>query len=147
MENILKEKLWDYIIHNNPDLMYKLQDKYQVSEYLDDKVKGVLALADEMLSDSTPLEVIEEICLNVLTADLKPSRFIYLRSLLLQEFEDTYLDLVNSGTLIFEVMNLMEACNELFETYGFTRESKTDSDLWNVLIPQIKDYLNKLQEN
>lgn len=75
MENILKEKLWDYIIVNNPELMYKLQEQYGVSEYLDAKVKGVLALAGEMLSECIPNEIIEEICLNVLTAELKPSLF------------------------------------------------------------------------
>ncbi len=147
MENILKEKLWEYIIHNNPELMYKLQEQYGVSEYLDQKVQSVLALADEMASECTPREIIEEICLNVLTAELKPSRFAYLCTLLLEEFEDTYVDFARSGTLTYEVLNLMGACSELFETNGFTAESKTDPNFKNTLIPKITGYLNRLQKS
>ncbi|MWB94942.1 hypothetical protein GON26_11230 [Flavobacterium sp. GA093] len=147
MENILKEKLWEYIIHNNPELMYKLQDKYGVSEYLEDKVKSVLVLADEMLSECTPREIIEEICLNLLTTELKPSRFTYLSSLLFEEFEGTYVDFARSGTLTYEVLNIMGACSELFETNNFTAGSNTDPNFKNTLIPKITDYLNKLQKS
>jgi len=147
MENILKEKLWEYIIHNNPELMYKLQEQYGVTEYLDQKVKSVIALADEMASECTPGEIIEEICLNVLTAELKPSRFTYLRSLLLEEFNTTYVDFANTGTLTYEVLNLMEAYSELFETNGFTAGSQTDPNFKNTLIQKISDYLNRLQKS
>jgi hypothetical protein len=147
MENILKEKLWEYIIHNNPELMYKLQEQYGVTEYLDQKVKSVLALADEMASECTPGEIIEEICINVLTAELKPSRFTYLRLLLLEEFRDKYVDFARSGTLTFEVLNLMGACSDFFETSGFTAGSTTDPNFKNTLIPKITDYLNRLQRS
>lgn len=147
MENILKEKLWEYIIHNNPELMYKLQEQYGVTEYLDKKVKTVLALADEMLLECTPREIIEEICLNVLTAELKPSRFTYLRSLLFEEFQDTYMDFARSGILIYEVLNLMETFGELFETIGFTAGSTTDPNFKNTLIPKIADHLNRFQKS
>ena len=147
MENILKEKLWEYIIHNNPELMYKLQEQYGVSKYLEEKVKSVLALADEMVLECIPGEIIEEICLNVLTAELRPSRFTYLRSLLLEEFKDIYVDFINSNTLTYEVLKLMGACSELFETNNFTAGSNTDPNFKNTLIPKITDYLNRLQKS
>lgn len=142
MEDILKEKLWFYIIHNNPDLMFTLQEEYYVTDYLNKKVNGVKSIMEDMLSEGTPQYIIEEICLNVLTEDLKPSRFIYIRSLLAEEFEKTYTTFHKSGILTYEVINLMESCREVFETIGFTNENEEDPTLRNALIGQIADYLN-----
>jgi len=141
MENILKEKLWLYIIHNNPDLMFTLQEKYGVADYLNEKVNGVLALVEDLNSDSIPTEIIEEICLNVLTEELKPSRFIYLRSLLSEEFKEASTLFIDAGSLTSEVIYLMEICKEIFETIGFTKESENNPALRTALINQITEYL------
>ena len=95
-----------------------------------------------MLSEGTPQYIIEEICLNVLTEDLKPSRFTYIRSLLAEEFEKTYTIFHESSILTYEVINLMESCKEVFETIGFTNENEEDPTLRNALIGQIADYLS-----
>jgi len=142
MEDLLKEKLWFYIIHNNPDLMFTLQEDYSVLDYLNEKISSVKSILDDMLSDGTPKYIIEEICLNVLTEDLKPSRFLYIRSLLSDEFEKTYAAFQESGILTYEVMNLMENCRPVFESNGFTKENEEDPNLRNALIGQIADYLN-----
>jgi hypothetical protein len=142
MENILKEKLWFYIIHNNPDLMFALQEEYTVMDYLNEKVKGVKSIMEDMILEGTPQYIIEEICLNVLTEDLKPSRFLYICSLLEEEFEDTYAAFSKSGILRCEVINLMESCKEVFETIGFTNENEDDPTLRNAVIGQIADYLS-----
>ncbi len=142
MEDLLKEKLWFYIIHNNPDLMFTLQEDYSVLDYLNEKISSVKSILEDMLSDGTPQYIIEEICLNVLTEDLKPSRFLYIRSLLSDEFEKTYAAFQESGILTYEVINLMESCRPIFETIGFTKENEEDPNLRNALIGQIADYLN-----
>lgn len=142
MEDLLKEKLWFYIIHNNPDLMFTLQEDYSVLDYLNEKISSVKSILEDMLSDGTPQYIIEEICLNVLTEDLKPSRFLYIRSLLSDEFDKTYAAFQESGILTYEVINLMESCRPIFETIGFTKENEEDRNLRNALIGQIADYLN-----
>ena len=142
MDDILKEKLWFYIIHNNPELMFTLQEEYNALSYLNEKVNGVKSILEDMLSEGTPQYIIEEICLNVLIEDLKPSRFIYIRSLLAEEFEKTYTTFRESGILTYEVINLMESCREVFETIGFTNENEEDPTLRNALIGQIADYLS-----
>ncbi|MEL1254060.1 DUF1896 family protein [Flavobacterium sp. DGU38] len=142
MEDLLKEKLWFYIIHNNPDLMFTLQENYSVLDYLNEKISSVKSILDDMLSDGTPKYIIEEICLNLLTEDLKPSRFLYIRSLLSDEFEKTYATFQEAGILTYEVINLIESCKPVFETIGFTKENEEDPNLRNALIGQIADYLN-----
>ncbi|MCV9926306.1 DUF1896 domain-containing protein [Flavobacterium sp. LS1R49] len=142
MENLLKEKLWFYIIHNNPDLMFTLQEGYLVTDYLNEKVNGVLSIIEEMQADNIPAYIIEEICLNLLTEDLKPSRFLYIKNLLEEEFEESYSDFQESGILTYEVINLIESCKPIFETIGFTKENEEDPTLRNTLIGQIADYLS-----
>jgi hypothetical protein len=142
MEDLLKEKLWFYIIHNNPDLMFTLQEDYSVLDYLNKKIEGVKFILEDMLSEGTPQYIIEEICLNVLTEDLKPSRFLYIRSLLSDEFEKTYADFQECGILTYEVINLIESCQPIFESIGFTIENEEDPTLRNALIGQIANYLS-----
>lgn len=142
MEDLLKEKLWFYIIHNNPDLMFTLQEEYGVLEYLNEKVSSVKSILEDLLSEGTSGYIIEEICLNILTEDLKPSRFTYIRSLLSEEFEKTYAVFQESGILTYEVINLMESCKPVFETLGFTKENEEDPSLRNALIGQIANYLS-----
>ncbi|MFV8354902.1 DUF1896 family protein [Flavobacterium sp. XS1P32] len=122
--------------------MFTLQEEYNVLGYLNEKVNGVKSIIEDMLSEGTPQYIIEEICLNVLIEDLKPSRFIYIRSLLAEEFEKTYTTFRESGILTYEVINLMESCREVFETIGFTNENEEDPTLRNALIGQIADYLS-----
>ena len=141
MEDLLKEKLWLYITHDNPDLMFTLQEEYGVLEYLNEKVNSVKSILEDLLSEGTPGYIIEEICLNILTEDLKPSRFTYIQSLLWEEFEKTYTAFQESGILTYEVINLMESCKPVFETLGFTKENEEDPSLRNALIGQIGNYL------
>lgn len=142
MEDLLKEKLWFYITHNNPDLMFTLQEEYGVLEYLNEKVNSVKSILEDLLSEGTPGYIIEEICLNILTEDLKPSRFTYIQSLLWEEFEKTYTAFQESGILTYEVINLMESCKPVFETLGFTKENEENPTLRNALIGQIANYLS-----
>ncbi|MBC5862865.1 hypothetical protein [Flavobacterium turcicum] len=142
MEDVLKEKLWLYIINNNPDLMFTLQEEYRVSEYLNEKIVTVKSIVDELLEEATPQYIIEEICLNLLTEDLKPSRYVYIRLLLEEEFQSNYNQFYESGILIYEVINLVESCKEVFETIGFTNENEDNTFLKHAIIGQMAVYLN-----
>ena len=142
MEEVLKEKLWLYIINNNSDLMFTLQEEYRVSEYLNEKIATVKSIVDELLEEVTPQYIIEEICLNLLTEDLKPSRYVYIRSLLEEEFQQNYNQFYESGILIYEVINLIESCKEVFETIGFTNENEDNPFLKHAIIGQMAAYLN-----
>ena len=99
MKDLLKEKLWDYVLRNNPDLMFTLQENYSVSHYLNEKVNGIQSLIADLQAEGTSPFIIEEVCLHELTEDLKPSRFNYIRSLMEQEFEPTYIQFYESGIL------------------------------------------------
>ncbi len=79
MEQSLKEKLWAYIIENNPELMFSLQEDYSVQKYLDDKVSALRSPLEQLQQLGLPPYIIEEQAMEELTADLKPSKFHYIR--------------------------------------------------------------------
>lgn len=137
----LKEKLWAFIVHNNPDLMLGLQEDYSVTRYLEEKVNGILPMVDSLLAEGKPQYAIEELALNELTADLKPSKFLYIRSVLEEEFPDDFKRLSEDGVLTYEVVNLIEACQEIFETFHFSLENEDDRHLRYAIIAQVHDYL------
>jgi hypothetical protein len=141
MQQVLIEKLHEYIIQNNVDLLIALQQHSQVSKYLKDKVDSVSLLIEELLSEDTPAYIIEERCMDVLTRDLRPSKFNYLITILEQEFEDDFTRLKENGILTYEVVNLIEACKPVFETLGFSEENEDDKHLHYAITSSVKEYL------
>ncbi|MGJ1501353.1 hypothetical protein [Sphingobacterium multivorum] len=141
MHKILKEKLWAYIVHNNPDLMFNLQEDYSVTRYLDEKVNGIMPMAERLLGEHKPLYVIEELCIKEMTEELRPSRFLYLREVLEQEFPDDWQRLREDGLLTYEIINMMESCREIYESFNFSVQNEDDQLLHAAIIGQVHQYL------
>ena len=140
MQEILLKRLHDYIRENNPDMLIQLEEEKKVTEYLSDKIKLVDGLLQE--SDSTqPAYIIEEACMDILTEDLRPSKYHYIRAILEEEFEAIYRRLQNSGTLQFEVINLVKYCQPLFDTVGFKLENEDSRELEYSVTGAISEYL------
>ena len=142
MQTQLKEKLWAFIVHNNPELMFNLQEDYSVTTYLDSKVKDIMPLAEQLLSENRPGYVVEELCLEQMTEELKPSRYHYLLSILEEEFTADYERLRESGTLTYEVVNLIAYCKDIFDGYGFNAANEEDRQLRYTVIGQVHEYLS-----
>src|SRR2546425_9471920 len=115
MQDILKIKLQDYIISNHPDLLIILQEERKVTSYLNEKVATVDSLLEQSLAESKPDYIIEELCMEALISELPPSKFNYLCSILEEEFETDYYRFKESGTLTYEVINLINVCTSAFE--------------------------------
>lgn len=143
MQTVLREKLWAYIVHHNPELMFRLQEDYSVTRYLEEKVAGILPMLSQLLSENRPSYIVEELCLNSMTEELKPSRYQYLRSVLEEEFTPHYTELKESGTLTYELCNLIENCKTVFDSMGFSSESEDNRLLRYAIIGQVQEYLVK----
>ena len=142
MQTLLKEKLWAFIVHNNPELMFNLQEDYSVTSYLDSKIKDIMPLVEQLLSENRPDYVVEELCLEQMTEELKPSRYHYLLSILEEEFSADYERLRESGTLTYEVVNLIAYCKDIFDGYGFNAANEEDRQLRYTVIGQVDEYLS-----
>ncbi|MBN9293594.1 MAG: DUF1896 family protein [Flavobacteriia bacterium] len=141
METLLKEQLWSYIAGNNPELMYDLQEEYQVSEYLEKKVSSVMKEAEDLLEQGLPAITVQEICMERMTGELRPSKFQYIKNILEEEFSVTYELLLKSGMLTLEVINIMQCCERIFQRLGFSEETADDRRLRYAVMGEISNYL------
>lgn len=141
MQSMLTEKLWAYIVHNNPDLMFSLQEDYSVSRYLEEKVSTVMPMVAQLTDEGKPPYIIEELCLNTMTEELKPSRYQYIRSVIEEEFNGDYERMKENGTLTYEVVNLIETCKGIFSDFDFNSDNEASRHLRYAIIGQVHDYL------
>lgn len=145
MQEVLIEKLHQYMANNNPDLLIALQQEGSVSSYLKDKVAAIDLLLNELLTINIPAYIIEERCMDELTKELRPSKFNYLISILEEEFEPDYNRLKESGLLTYEVINLIGTCTPVFDTFGFAVENEADRHLRFAITGAVKEYFENKQ--
>ena len=141
MQEMLKEKLWTYIVHNNPDLMLNLQQDFSLTDYLEQKVFNIQPLVSHLLAENKPGYIIEELCMAELTIDLRSSKFNYIRGVLEEEFELDFLRIKDSGLLTYEIVNLISESETVFETWGFTEDNEQNRMLRYAIIGTIRQYM------
>ena len=140
MQDLLFHKLNEYIRENNPDILFQLEEDRKVTEYLTDKISTVSVLIKQM-DIGQPAYIIEDACMDVLTQDLRPSKYNYIINLLQEEFESTYNQLQESGTLKFEVINLINQCQSVFEDLNFSDENEDNQFLRYAILGTMSEYL------
>lgn len=141
MQEMLKEKLWTYIVHNNPDLILNLQKDFSVTSYLEMKVFNVQPLVSQLLAEKNPEYIIEALCMQELTKDLLPSKFNYISNILENEFTQDFLRIKESGLLTYEIVNLISESETVFETLGFTEVNEQDRMLHYAIAGTIRQYM------
>ena len=142
MHDILINKLYEYIKENNPDLLMQLEEEGGVTEYLSDKVDAVNAIISQQDKEQ-PTYIVETTCMDVLTQDLRPSKFNYISSVLEEEFGTTYQQSQESGTIRFEVINLINKCHSVFDDLNFSEENEDNQFLRYCIIGTISEYLEE----
>ena len=144
MKEMLKEKLWTYIVHNNPDLMLNLQQDFSVTHYLEEKMNSIHPLISQLLLKNKPGYIIEELCMTELTKDLRPSKFNYICNILEEEFEQDFLRIKESGLLTYELVNLINESEPIYETLGFTEINEQDQMLRYAIAGTIRQYIESM---
>lgn len=141
MKEVLKAKLHEFISKNNGDLLLELEEQGKVSEWLEQRLNSLEDLPDILLSQGKPSYIVEEICMDALTGDLKFSKYSYLSSLLETDFESEYYRWIEVGILRYEIVNLIESCRIIFETTPLNEETIEDESLRIAVSGKIQEYL------
>jgi hypothetical protein len=141
-QNLIK-KLHTFIRENNPDLLFTLEESDRVDEYLFNKINTVNGLIKQ-LDSGAPAYIIEDACMDVLTKDLRPSKFNYLINLLEEEFESTYNQILESGLIKFEIINMIRQCQSVFDDLNFSEENEDNQFLRYAIIGTISEYLQSV---
>ena len=146
MQDILIQKLHRYIQENNPDLLFSLQEQNSVHDFLLQQLSAIEPLLAQLIAANKPSLVIEEVCLEEMTKDLRPSRYLYIQSLLEEEFPGDYTHLQASGVLATELLNMTHACKEVFDTAGFSIATEDNRFLRYAISGTIHAYLQTSNE-
>lgn len=147
MQELLIQKIHQYIIANNPDLLIELQVNSSVTSYLQTKVSGIVEMLEQLLLDKTPEYIIEETCMEVLTQDLRPSRYNYIKEILEEDFTKQYEQFREDGILTTEIINLIQLCGSVFEDLNFSLENEDNQFTRYAITGQINEYLEGNGEN
>ncbi|MGJ1435652.1 hypothetical protein [Sphingobacterium siyangense] len=147
MHQQLKESLWAYIVHNNPELMFNLQEEYSVTRYLEDKVSSVMPKVLQLLEQDKPGHAILELCMDEMTNDLKPSKYHYIKKVLKQEFELFYERFKEEGILTYEAINLIDHCEPVFKELCFCRDNEDNGLIWAGVTGATAAYLKQFHTN
>ena len=131
-----------YLALNSPDVLVALLEESRVTSYLEEKVSGIGPLLKALEEEGLPGYIVEERCMDSLTADLRPSRYTYLRGLLEEEFEEDFLRMRENGTLTWEITNMIRACMAVFETLDFNEANKESRELYYALTGAVHEYLS-----
>ncbi len=140
MRDELQKNLYGYLIENNPDVLIELQGQRRVTAYLDEKFQDVESMLNELLSENKPPYLIQELCMQEMTAELRPSKYNYLSEILLSAFETQYEQLKEQGILLYEIINLIGHCHDLFEAFGFSDGNEDDAGFRERVISEVKRY-------
>ncbi|MGF7231962.1 hypothetical protein [Arachidicoccus sp.] len=141
MEQKLIEELRTYITYHNPDLFIKLRSHCSLQSYLEKKIKEIQPLLKRMTTEGCPEYVIEQLCIVEMTASLRPSKFKYIRRLLKDKFYEDYNQMKEAGTLTYEIIQLIDWCEDGFESFDFNEDNEEDVLLREVIRQGIKHYM------
>ena len=143
MQENLINKLHEYITQNNPDVLLALQEKNSVTSYLVNKIRTIKDLIAQLQEAKKPEYIIEEVCMEELTKDLRPSKYNYIVNILEEDFAKPYNNLQQSGRLVYEVVNIIGYCDPVFESLKFSEEYEDNRQLRYAITGVISEYLNK----
>lgn len=147
MKEILIGKLLEYIRDNNPDLLFALEAEDKLRSWLYDKVYSAESFIQQLRNNNQPDYIIEETCLDDITRDLRPSRYNYIINLLEQEFEKDYNQLVQSGLLQHEAINMISYCNSTFADLRFAEENEDNQFIRYAITGAVSEYLESNRVN
>ena len=145
MRELLTKKLVAYISNNNPEIFAELNEISLVSAFIEAKVTGVEHLWKQLAAGNTQTYITEEMCMAELTKDLKPSRYNYIMNILEEDFEFAHQQMLRSGTLQYEVINMIQCCEPVFESLKFTEGNEDNSHLKYAVTGIVSDYLSNNQ--
>lgn len=147
MKEILIGKLLEYIRDNNPDILFALEAENKLRVWLYNKVNAAEPLIQQLKNSKQPEYVIEESCLQEITKGLRPSRYNYILHILEEEFEMGYKQLLQSGLLQHEIINMINYCNSTFDDLRFTEENEDNQFIRYAITGTVSEYLESNRVN
>ncbi len=137
----------DYLNNHHPDLLLEWRLAGALHETIEQQLDRFRPLLDKRSTEEIHPDDFVQQCLLELIAELPPSRFDFIRELLSTEFEQQHEQLLSSGLLPFECMNLLQHCKPVFDKLNFSLTNEDDPFIRYAVIAAIGDYFECEQEH
>ncbi len=137
MSDKLQGLLLGYIRENNPDLLFQLDEDDALHAWVIEKIREV----EMVLQQSKPSVIPDNEFMDLMTADLKPSKFHYVRDLLEDQFSEAFDGMLEAGTLRFDIIQIIGLCSELFEEMPLRENIEENTQLDHAVKKVIDGYL------
>ena len=141
MQDRLIQKLKVYIQENNPDLFLTLQKENRLTDYLQESVDSVHSMIHQLSAIHTAPSVIEELCMEELTRQLKPSRFNYLKKILEEDYPSYFEKMEQQGVLTTELINMITTCDAVLNQFNLSIINEHNPQLRYAVMGELDDYL------
>lgn len=140
MQNQVKDRLLGYISQNFPELLSEGADENAALD-IRERVESAMTRFQQAVREGHPAYIAEEFCIQELAEGLGPSRFQYVLSVLEEEFPAEYESFHKAGILTWEVLNMLKACQQIFDELEFSFETEDQRPIRYAIIAQVHDYL------
>lgn len=147
MKENLIGSLLEYIRDNNPDVLFALEAEDKLRVWLYDKASAVEPLMQQLKNSKQPDYIIAETCLQEMTKELRPSRYNYILHILEEEFETNHKELLQSGLLQHEVINMINYCNSTFDDLVFAEVNEDNQFIRYAITGTVSEYLESNRVN
>src|SRR5699024_1854473 len=96
-------------------------ENYAVSPYLKEKINSIQPLLKSWRKSGYPEDSINLLAMELLTSDLKPSRYHFISNLFKQEFPLHYSEYKKQGILVTKIIKYMDICKGAFDALHFSK--------------------------
>lgn len=127
MQEILHIKFRHYLAAHYPDMLLSLGGEGSAEVFIREQVESISGIVDAMLAGETPAYEVEVTCMDILLSAFPPSRYDYVLDILEEDFKEKLSELEQLGITLYEICNIIGACNGLLENFDDEDEQLRDA--------------------
>ena len=138
----VRERVQHYLRDHHPDLLLSLLEENRLEAWVEESVAEAGELVDARPAGGySPFEA-EEGCFDAVVRAIGPSRYRYLHALLEEAFPTVFDRLQEKGVLTTELINMIAACDPVFDEMEFCEERCEDVYLRYAVRGAVHEYLS-----
>jgi len=143
MEELLTAECYPYFFLDNPEILIKDSHLFSRPRQLKKKVRQTSQRIREMIANGIGSQEVIDHSVELITAELRPSRFGYVCALIASEFPRTFLRWVKIDALADQVLDVLSACEPVFSLLKFNALAAEQHSIYRTVTAFIGHYLKR----
>ena len=147
MEDLMMTGHYPFLYLDNPEILIKDYQLFSNHSILKKKVNKTCSKIREMIAlGGAQVDVIDQ-SVELITAELRPSRFGYVCAMIASEFPKTFLKWVRINELTDQVLDVVSACEPVFSLLKFNSHTAEQHSIYTTVSNFIMHYLKRKKKN